>query len=63
MCTERSKEDRDKSACCDPGQFKSMFETMSKCFAGKGGTSDCTEMMEQMKAAFCGAKKEETKSD
>jgi len=62
MCTERSKDIKDKTACCDPGQFRSMFEMMNKCFTGKGGPSDCTEMMEQMKAAFCGPEKGETKS-
>jgi len=63
MCTERSTENKDKSACCNSGQFKSMFEMMSKCFTGKSGSSDCTEMMEQMKAAFCGPKKEESDPD
>ncbi len=62
MCTEKSKDIKDKTACCDHAQFKGRFEMMSKCFTGKTGPSDCSGMMEQMKAAFCGSEKEETKS-
>ena len=62
MSTE-SKEKKEGAACCDPKEFKGMFEMMSKCCTGESGFSNCSDMMERMKAMCCGQKAEGKKTD
>jgi hypothetical protein len=46
------KENKDEAGCCNPENFKNMFEMMGKCRTGKSGF-DCSSMMEAMRSEFC----------
>jgi hypothetical protein len=62
MCSEESKEKKDEETCCNPENFKGMFEMMSKCFKGEGNF-DCSTIMKEMKnQSCCGPKEEDTKT-
>jgi hypothetical protein len=58
MCSEATKESKDKSgedgfSCC-PGDFPERFGSMSDCCAGKGDLPDCAEIVSRMKAGCRG---------
>ncbi len=51
MHTEETKDKEDKAKSADSGcapMGHGMFEMMSKCCAGKGGSTDCSTMMKGM---------------
>ncbi len=51
MDTEETNEKGDKAKSADSGcapMGHGMFEMMSKCCAGQGGSSDCSTMMKGM---------------
>jgi hypothetical protein len=52
MSTE-SKENKESAACCDPKEFKGMFEMMNKCFISQSGAHDCSAIMESIKKGGC----------
>ncbi len=56
-----------KNAEFTPGDFKRMFEMMSKCCAGQGGSTDCSAMMDGMMKGMmemcCRPKADSTKED
>lgn len=63
MSTE-STEKKESTACCDPKEFKGVFEMMSKCFTGQSGTRNCSAVMESMmKSGCCGPATEEKKKE
>ncbi len=53
--------------CCNPDNFKRMFEEMSKCFPGQGDATDFfamkNGMMKNMMAMCCGPKTTDSKED
>jgi hypothetical protein len=69
MSTEKIKDTKDKSGCTDlgstPKDFQEMFERMSKCFKGQGGSFDCSavmdRMMKNMTEMCCGPKADNAK--
>jgi hypothetical protein len=53
--------------CCNPENFKKMFEKMSKCFPGHDGSADLSAMkngmMKKMMEMCCGPIATDTKGD
>jgi hypothetical protein len=49
MSTEKTKDTKDKTGCTDfgstPKGFQEMFEEMSECCTGQGGSFDCSAEM------------------
>jgi len=53
MKTEKTKDNGTKKGyadfgCCDPENFKKMFEMMSKCCPGQSDSTDFSTMMKNM---------------
>ena len=72
MQTEETKDNGTKSGCsdfgcCNPENFKKMFETKCECFSGQGDSTDFSAMkeamMKNMMEMCCGSKAEDTKTD
>ena len=70
MQTEDTKDNGTKSGCsdfgcCNPENFKKMFETKWGCFSGQGDSTDFSPMkeamMKNMMEMCCGSKAEEPK--
>ncbi len=55
--TKKAKGTADKTKTTgfkyDPGNFRGMFEIISKCFTGQHSFIDCSTMMEAMKNQSC----------
>ena len=53
--------------CCNPENFKGMFEKISRCCLGQGDSPDFSamkgDMMKNMMEMCCGPKTTETKED
>jgi hypothetical protein len=53
--------------CCNPENFKEMFEKMSKCFPGHDGSADCSAMkggmMKKMMEMCCPSKETDIKEN
>lgn len=60
MSTEKTKDTKDKTGCTDfgstPKGFQEMFEGMSKCCTGQGGSFDCSAMVKGMMETCCAPK-------
>ena len=69
MSTKETKEKGGRAGYAEfnPGDFKRMFEMMSKCCAGQGGSTDCSAMMDGMMKGMmemcCRPKADNTKED
>jgi hypothetical protein len=72
MKTEKTKENETKNegvnfGCCNPENFKEMFEKMSKCFPGQDGPVDFSAMkdgmMKRMMEMCCPPKSTDTRED
>jgi hypothetical protein len=72
MQTEEKKDSKTKTegyefGCCDPENFKKMFEKMSKCFLGQEDSPDFSAMkgamMKNMMKMCCPPKTTDTKGD
>ncbi len=72
MQTEETKDNGTKAkgtdfGCCNPENFKEMFEKMGKCFPGQGDSTDFSgmkgDMMKKMMEMCCGPKTTDTKED
>ena len=72
MKTEKTKGNGTKKegsdfGCCNPENFKEMFEKMSKCFPGQDGSTDFSSMkdgmMKKMMEMCCGPIATDTKGD
>ena len=70
MQTEETKDNGTKGGCadfgcCNPEDFKKMFEKKCKCFFGQNDATDFSAMkegmMKKMMEMCCGSKAEETK--
>jgi hypothetical protein len=72
MKTEKTKDNGTKErcadfGCCDPENFKKMFEMMNKCCPGQSNSTDLSAMMsgmmKNMMEMCCGSKTEDIKVD
>jgi len=72
MQTEETKDTGTKAegaefGCCNPENFKKMFEMMSKCCKGQDGSIDCSAMadgmMKTMMEMCCSSETDNSKSD
>ena len=72
MKTEKAKGNGTKNegegfGCCNPENFKEMFEKMSKCFPGQNGPADFSAMkdgmMKKMMEMCCPPKATDTKEN
>ena len=68
MKTEETKDNGTKGGyadfgCCNPEDFKKMFETKCECFSGQSDATDFSAMMKNMMGMCCGLKAEDTKTD
>jgi len=72
MQSEETKDNGTKTegtdfGCCNPENFKKMFEKMSKCRPGQGDATDFSamkdSMMKNMMEMYCGPKTTYTKGD
>lgn len=72
MKTEKTKDNGTKEGCadfgcCDPENFKKMFEMMNKCCPGQSDSTDFSAMMsgmmKNMMEMRCGSKTEDIKVD
>ena len=72
MKTEEKKDNGTKSGCadfgcCNPENFKKMFETKCECFSGQDDNNNFSAMkeamMKNMMEMCCGSKAEDTKMD
>lgn len=67
MPTEGTKDKGGKAGCTDFGStskdFQEMFEAMSKCCTGQGGSPDCSAIMKGMMEMCCGPKADSTTAD
>jgi len=67
MPTEGTKDKGGKAGCTDFGSpfkdFEEMFEAMSKCCTGQGGSPDCSAIMQGMMKMCCGRKADNTAAD
>lgn len=72
MKAEKAKSNGTKNesadfGCCNPENFKEMFEKMSKCFPGQYGSADSSAMkdgmMKKMMEMCCPSKTTDTKED
>ncbi len=48
MSTEKTSGKRDEATCCSGSEGRRMFEMMSACCTGQGGSFDCSTMMKGM---------------
>jgi len=62
-----TKEEYDDFGCCDPGNFKKMFEMMNKCCPDQSNSTDFSAMMsgmmKNMMEMCCRSKTEDIKVD
>ena len=72
MKTEKTKDNEAKAegtdfGCCNPENFKEMFEKMSNCFPGQGDATDFSamkdNMMKKMMEMCCPSKPVKAKED
>ncbi len=67
MKTEETKGKGADFGCCNPENFKEMFEKMSKCFPGHDGSADCCAMkggmMKKMMEICCPSKATDIKEN
>ena len=72
MKTEKTKDNGTKTkgadfGCCNPENFKEMFEKMSKCFPGQDGSTASfamkDNMMKKMMEMCCPSKPVKAKED
>ena len=69
MQTEETKDNGTKGrctdfGCCNPEDFRKMFEKKCKCFSGQSDATDFSAMkegmMKKMMEMYCGSRAEET---
>jgi hypothetical protein len=68
MKTEETKDNGTKGGCadfgcCNPEDFKKMFETKCECFSGQSDATDFSAIMKKMMGMCGGLKAEDTKTD
>ena len=53
--------------CCNPENFRNMFEKKCKCFSGQSDAADFSAMkegmMKKMMEMYCGSRAEETRTN
>ena len=53
--------------CCNPENFRNMFEKKCKCFSGQSDAADFSAMkegmMKKMMEMYCGSRADETKTN
>ena len=68
MLKEKTKDNKTRVGCadvgcCNPEDFKKMFETKCEYFSGQSDATDFCAMMKNMMGMCCGLKSEGTKMD